>query len=42
MKRFFKLLLFAAFVSGIVYAVQKLLAPPQTEFKSSGGGAELG
>ena len=38
MKRIFKLLFFAAFVGGIVYAVQKLLAPPQTEFKSSGGG----
>ena len=38
MKRLFKLLLFAAFVGGIVYVVKKLLAPPESEFASSGGG----
>lgn len=38
MKRLFKLMLFAAFVGGIVYVVQKLLAPPEPEFASRGGG----
>ena len=38
MKRIFNLLLFAAVVGGIVYAVRKLLAPPAAEFASSGGG----
>ncbi len=38
MKRLFKFLLFAAIVGGIVYAVKKILEPPQGGLTSSGGG----
>lgn len=38
MKRLFKLFLFIAMIGGVVYAVKKLMAPPETDMASSGGG----
>lgn len=38
MKRLFKLVLFAAIIGGIIYAVKQLLAPPATDFSATGSG----
>ena len=38
MRKLFRFLVFVAIVAGVVYAVKKLLAPPQSDFSSSGSG----
>ena len=38
MKRLFKLCLLIAMIGGITYVVKKLMAPPETDMASSGGG----
>mgnify|MGYP003573923284 CR=1 FL=1 len=38
MKRLFKLFMLVAVIGGVVYVVKKLLAPPETNMASSGGG----
>ena len=38
MKRLFKLFLLIAMIGGITYVVKKLMAPPETDMASSGGG----
>ncbi len=38
MKKLFKFVLFVAFVAGVVYAVKKLLAPPEGSSNQAGSG----
>jgi uncharacterized protein YbaR (Trm112 family) len=38
MKKLFRLIFFAALIGGAIYFVRKFLAPPETDFASSGGG----
>jgi len=38
MKRLLKFLFFVAVIGGIVYALKKLMAPPQVEFSANGSG----